>query len=86
MIFEGNFVFLLFKLVEFDDEGEYKCVVCNEFGSVLSEVEFLVEEVEIKLDFKEELKNISVLLRVEVRFDVCVMGVLLLEVDWFKGK
>lgn len=33
---DNEIFFLNFKEIEFDDEGDYKCVVCNEFGSVLS--------------------------------------------------
>lgn len=86
MNFDGKFFFLMFKLSEFDDEGEYKCVGCNEFGSVLIIVELFVNDVGIKLEFIEKIKNISVLFGEEVRFDVCVVGLFLLEVDWFKGK
>lgn len=84
--FEGNFASLSFKPAELDDEGEYKCVARNELGSASSEAELLVEEAETKPDFKEELKNVSVLPRAEARFDVRVMGVPPPEVDWFKGK
>lgn len=84
--FEGNFASLSFKPPELDDEGEYKCVARNELGSASSEAELLVEEAETKPDFKEELKNISVLPWAEARFDVRVVGVPPPEVDWFKGK
>lgn len=51
---------LIFKLIEFDDEGEYKCVVFNEFGSFLIKVELLVDEVESVLEFIEKFKDIVV--------------------------
>lgn len=84
--FDGNFASLSFRLAELDDEGEYKCVARNELGSASSEAELLVEEAETKPNFKEKLKNISVLPGAEARFDVRVVGAPPPEVDWFKGK
>lgn len=57
-----------------DDEGEYKCLVMNEFGSVFCLVEFLVNEVIVMLEFKEKMKYVEVVEGDMVRFNVCVVG------------
>ena len=76
---------LNFKETELDDEGDYKCVARNEFGSVSSQAELLVNEVGAKPEFKEKLKNVSVQSGNKARFDVLVTGSPPPEVDWLKG-
>ena len=76
---------LNFKETELDDEGDYKCVACNEFGSVSSQAELLVNEVGAKPEFKEKMKNVSVQSGEKARFDVLVTGSPPPEVDWVKG-
>ena len=76
---------LNFKETELDDEGDYKCVACNEFGSVSSQAELLVNEVGAKPEFKEKMKNVSVQAGEKARFDVLVTGSPPPEVDWVKG-
>lgn len=57
-----------------NDEGEYKCLVMNECGSVFCLVEFLVNEVIVMLEFKEKMKYVEVVEGDMVRFNVCVVG------------
>lgn len=75
---------LNFKETELDDEGDYKCVARNEFGSVSTQAELLVNEATTKPEFKDKLKNVNVQLGKEARFDVFVTGFPLPEVDWMK--
>ena len=76
---------LNFKETELDDEGEYKCVARNEFGSASSQAELLVNEAGAKPEFKEKMKNVSVQEGQKARFDVLVTGSPPPEVDWVKG-
>ena len=76
---------LNFKETQLDDEGEYKCVARNEFGSVSSQAELLVNEAGAKPEFKEKMKNVSVQVGEKAKFDVLVTGSPPPEVDWVKG-
>lgn len=76
---------LNFQETELDDEGDYKCVARNEFGSVSSQAELLVNEAGAKPEFKEKMKNVSVEAGKKARFDVLVTGSPPPEVDWVKG-
>lgn len=53
-----------------DDEGEYKCVMINEYGIVFCLVEVLVNEVIVMFEFKEKMKYIEVIEGDMVCFDV----------------
>ena len=75
---------LNFKETELDDEGDYKCVARNEFGSVSTQAELLINEVSIKPEFKDKMKNVNVKAGKEARFDVHVIGSPSPEVDWVK--
>ena len=77
--------YLNFEETELDDEGDYKCVARNEFGSVSSQAELLVSEVGAKPEFKEKMKNACVQAGKQARFDVLVTGLPPPEVDWLKG-
>lgn len=77
---------LNFKATELEDEGDYKCVARNEFGSVSTNAELLVNEALAKPDFKDKMKNITVQAGRVARFDVCVTGTPNPEVDWLKGE
>ena len=76
---------LNFKETELDDEGDYKCVARNEFGSVSSQAELLVNETGAKPEFKEKMKNVSVQAGEKASFHVLVTGSPPPEVDWVKG-
>ena len=75
---------LNFKETELDDEGDYKCVARNEFGSLSTQAELLVNEATTKPEFREKLKNANVQVGKEARFDVFVTGFPPPEVDWIK--
>lgn len=75
---------LNFKETELDDEGDYKCVARNEFGSVSCKAELLVNDAVVKPEFKEKMKNVSVQAGQRARFDVLVFGVPPPEVDWLR--
>ena len=76
---------LNFNETELDDEGDYKCVARNDFGSVSTVAELLVNEAGTKPEFKEKMKNVSIQAGKEARFDVRVTGSPPPEVDWLKG-
>ena len=84
--FDGKVCSLIFKPIELDDEGEYKCVALNELGSSSTKAELLVDEAESAPEFIEKLKDIVVQAGDEVKFDVRVIGVPPPEVDWYKGN
>lgn len=86
MEFEGKVCSLIFKPLELDDEGEYKCVARNELGSASSKAELLVDEADSAPEFIETIKDITIQAGEEVRFDARVFGVPPPEVDWYKGK
>ena len=74
-----------FKETELEDEGDYKCVARNDFGSVSSQAELLVNDSGTKPEFKEKMKNLNVQAGQEAKFDVKVAGSPPPEVDWLKG-
>ena len=81
-----NEIFSLnFKQTELEDEGDYKCVARNEFGSVSSQATLLVNEAGAKPEFKEKMKNMNVEAGKKAKFDVHVTGSPPPEVDWLKG-
>ena len=86
MEFEGKVCSMIFKPIELDDEGEYKCVARNELGSASSKAELLVDEADSAPEFIDTIRDITVQAGEEVRFDVRVFGVPPPEVDWYKGK
>ena len=77
---------LNFKETKLEDEGDYKCIARNEFGSVSTNAELLVNEALAKPDFKEKMKNLTIQAGKEARFDVRVTGTPPPEVDWLKGE
>ena len=78
---------LNFKETELDDEGDYKCVAQNEFGSVSCWAEFLVNKPAAKPEFREKMKHVTVQVGQQARFDVLITGVPRPQVDWMKdGK
>ena len=84
--YDGEMSTLLFNETEVDDEGEYKCVVRNEFGEVASTAELLVNEVTVKPEFEAKMKPMEVNEGEEARFDVRIKGVPEPIVDWYKGN
>ena len=75
---------LNFKETELDDEGDYKCVARNEFGSASTQAELLINEASTKPQFKNKMNNVGVQAGKEARFDVHVTGFPPPEVDWVK--
>lgn len=84
--FDGELCTLKILSTELEDEGAYKCVAKNDFGSVSCASELLVNEPNKKPEFIEKMKPVSVTEGEPARFDVTVEGIPLPEVDWFKGK
>lgn len=83
--FDGEVASLTFSEVDFEDEGDYKCVAQNELGSASCTAELLVNEAGSKPEFTETMKDVEVAVDDEGRFDVRVSGVPSPSVQWFKG-
>ena len=84
--FDGELCSLKMLSTELEDEGAYKCVAKNEFGSASCASELLVNEANKKPEFIEKMKPVNVTEGEAARFDVRVEGNPLPVVDWFKGK
>lgn len=86
MRFDGELCTLKILSTELDDEGVYKCVAKNDFGSAASYSELFVNEVNKKPEFVEKMKPVNVSEGEAARFDVQVEGNPAPVVEWFKGK
>ena len=84
--FDGELCSLKILATELEDEGAYKCVAKNEFGSASCASELLVDEANKKPEFFEKMKPVNVTEGEAARFDVRVGGNPLPVVEWFKGK
>ena len=84
--FDGELCTLKILSTELEDEGAYKCIAKNEFGSASCASELLVNEPNKKPEFVEKMKPANVTEGEAARFDVRVEGNPLPSVDWFKGK
>lgn len=72
------------KETTLEDEGTYKCTVRNDFGTVSTSTQVLVNEKEGGPNIKEKLKDIVAIPGQNVKFSVRVSGTA--EVDWFRNE
>lgn len=86
MRFDGELSTLKILTTELEDEGSYKCVAKNEFGSAWCASELLINEPNKKPEFIEKMKPVDVTEGEAARFDVRVEGNPFPVVDWFKGR
>ena len=84
--FDGELATLKVTTTELEDEGEYKCVAENTFGSSSCSCELLVNEANVKPEFKEKMKPVNVMEGEEAKFSVYVTGNPPPVIDWFRGK
>jgi hypothetical protein len=75
---------LTIKSTQANDQGEYKCVVRNDFGSTSSKSKLTVK-VPIKPDFTLKLKPTEAVEGGETRFEIRLKGAPKPEVEWYKG-
>ena len=81
---DGTRVTLAIKETRSSDQGEYKCVVANDLGTV-SCVANLAITVITKPEFKEKLKATEVTEGDPVRFVTRVTGYPMPELEWYRG-
>lgn len=84
--FDGEKATLKITTTELDDEGEYKCVAENTFGSASCSSELLVNEQNVKPAFEEKMKPVNVTAGEPAQFSVKVAGNPPPVIDWYKGK
>ena len=84
--FDGELCTLRVIRSEVDDEGEYKCVARNDFGSAECSADLIVTEPNTRPEFKEKLKPVDVTEGEEAELKVCVIGNPTPTVEWFKGS
>ena len=84
--FDGELCSLRLMPSELDDEGEYKCVARNEFGSASCSAELLVNEPNAKPEFTEKLKPVDVVEGDDAELRVCVTANPEPTVEWFRGS
>ena len=84
--FDGELCTLRLMPSELDDEGEYKCVARNEFGSASCSAEVLVNEPNAKPEFMEKLKPVDVVEGDDAELRVCVTANPEPTVEWFRGS
>lgn len=84
--FDGERATLKVTTTELDDEGEFKCVAENTFGSASCSSELLVNEANVKPAFEEKMKPVDVTEGEPAQFSVKVTGNPPPVVDWYKGK
>ena len=84
--FDGELCTLKILVTELDDEGAYKCIAKNAFGSASCASELLVNEPNKKPEFVKKMKPVDVSEGDEARFDVQLVGNPAPDVQWFRGK
>ena len=84
--FDGERATLKITTTELDDEGQYKCVAENTFGSASCSSELLVNEANVKPAFEEKMKPVDVTEGEPAQFSVKVTGHPPPVIDWYKGK
>ena len=84
--FDGERATFKITTTELDDEGEYKCVVKNAFGSASCLSELLVNEANAKPEFAEKMKPVDVTEGEPATFTVKVTGNPTPVIDWYQGK
>ena len=84
--FDGELCTLRLMPSKLDDEGEYKCVARNEFGSASCSAELLVNEPNAKPEFTEKLKPVDVVEGDDAELRVCVTANPEPTVEWFRGS
>ena len=84
--FDGERATLKITTTELDDEGKYKCVADNTFGSASCSAELLVNEANVKPAFEEKMKPVDVSEGEPAQFSVKVTGHPPPVIDWYKGK
>lgn len=82
---EGDASAVVISCTELDDEGDYKCVVQNEFGRAMCQTELIVEEGVSMPLIKESLKNLEANEGDVVKFEVRITGNPEPVVEWFKN-
>ena len=84
--FDGERATLKITTTELEDEGEYKCVAENAFGSAACSSELLINEENTKPEFEEKMRPVDVTEGEPATFSVKVTGNPPPVVDWFRGK
>lgn len=84
--FDGERATLKITTTELDDEGQYKCVAENMFGSASCSSELLVNEANVKPAFEEKMKPVDVTEGEPAQFSVKVTGHPSPVIDWYRGK
>lgn len=84
--FDGERATLKLATTELDDEGEYKCMAENAFGSASCSSELLVNEASTKPEFIEKMKPVNAIEGEPATFSVKVTGTPPPIIDWFRGK
>lgn len=84
--FDGQLATLKIATTELEDEGEFKCVVENAFGSASCLSELLVNEANAKPVFEEKMKPVTVNEGDPATFTVKVTGNPPPVIDWYQGK
>ena len=84
--FDGELATLKIETTELEDEGEFKCVVENVFGSASCSSELLVNEANAKPVFEEKMKPVTINEGDPATFTVKVTGNPPPVIDWYRGK
>jgi len=77
---------LSFKDMSLDDTGRYKCVVKNDFGSVESSADVVVEKKSRKPEVIEKMKDVDLTEGGDARFEVKLSGYPAPAVLWYRGR
>lgn len=71
--------------VALDDQGKYKCVVTNHFGSVEASTDVTIDKKFVRPEATEKMEDSTAEEGEETRFDVPFTGYPTPEVEWFHG-
>ena len=74
---------LVVRKVNADDQGVYRCVATNEYGSTTTTAELLVYKPDYPPVFKRELQDISIFQGKDLRLEVEVEGKPEVTVEWY---
>lgn len=84
--FERGAGTLQLRNVTLNDQGRYKCVVTNEFGSVETETDVTIDKKKTRPEITEKMKDISIDEGDKAKFKIKCVGHPPPDVEWYHGS
>lgn len=72
--------------VTLDDQGKYKCIITNDFGTIEATSDVTIQRKFVRPETKDKMKDSTAEEGADARFDVEFTGYPCPEVEWFHGS